>query len=315
MEYKISDSITLDSNNPLENLLKILQDVCEGACISAIRIKKPMLQTTGEIWFRGEPSDYPTRLLPKIFRDPHNKFEEADLLLRFKNRFPKFNSSCQNILDWLNIMQHYGVPTRLLDWTKSALIALYFATDSKDTDGVLYTCPIINRLGNKNNSLSEPIIATSSCFYKFYEEIITATSVTGLETILKKNIPNIKLETINNKIKGHVINSSNEKPPAANLFPTIIEYFPKLLHDRILTQQGCFTLHFGKYIQGINILDDTLTLDRHGFINLITKIIIPAKTKANLRKQLYLLGITPLNIYPEPENFYKDYEKLKSIEK
>lgn len=315
MEYKISNSISLDLNNPLENLLEILQNVRTGKYIGANLIEGNIV-TTGEIWFRGEPSDYSTRLLPKIFRDPYNKFEEADLLLRFKNRFPKFNSSCQNILDWLNIMQHYGVPTRLLDWTKSALIALYFATDLQNEDGILYAYAIIDRLGNRNNSLSEPIIATSSLFYKFYEETITATSKTELEKILRKNLPNITLETIGgNKIKGFVTTSSNEQITVAHLFPTIIEYFPKLLHDRILTQQGCFTLHFGKYIQGINILDNTLTSDKFGLISQITKIIIPAKAKTNLRKQLYLLGITPLNIYPEPENFYKDYEKLKSIEK
>ncbi len=40
---------------------------------------------------------------------------------------------------WLCVMQHYGTPTRLLDWTENALIALYFTVaDARDSDGELW---------------------------------------------------------------------------------------------------------------------------------------------------------------------------------
>jgi hypothetical protein len=44
-----------------------------------------------------------------------------------------------DLLGWLSLMQHYGAPTRLLDWSQSPFVAAFFAYDqASETDGSLY---------------------------------------------------------------------------------------------------------------------------------------------------------------------------------
>jgi hypothetical protein len=62
------------------------------------------------------------------------KFE--DLSIReFKSKFHLYdreNIQPTSKLAWLSVMQHYGVPTRLLDFTASPYVALYFALEAYD---------------------------------------------------------------------------------------------------------------------------------------------------------------------------------------
>jgi hypothetical protein len=81
-----------------------------------------------KIWFRGV-ADTTYGLEPSIFRYNVNPAVEKELYNRFKVRALPFldHQPNDNYWEWLFYMQHYGVPTRLLDWSESALIGLAFA--------------------------------------------------------------------------------------------------------------------------------------------------------------------------------------------
>jgi len=125
--------------------------------------------------FRGHSSsDY--QLLPSIGRE-HPKYTpdktiEADLLHQFRLKAPPFTDfSPQTEMDWLILGRHYGLKTRILDWTRNRYIACYFALLPAVSEDVTPFSVIIVKNPKITNyftvsGLGDPLSINDVCFFE-----------------------------------------------------------------------------------------------------------------------------------------------------
>lgn len=233
-------------------------------------------------WFRGHPEKY-GNLTPKIFRSEYiqkiavKSDTESSVIDEFKRvapaltqNIPKQDDHCS----WSFLMQHYGAPTRLLDWTENALVALYFAVrnflDGKDGElWAIYPYSLNEKgyqcadIATKSNKILE---------YLAVEPYLAINPVSGNQERQENFAKAIGLDKI-------------PRYPLA-LSPTM--NFP-----RMVAQSSTFTIHPIPH-QGKNTIPDLLTDKRY-----LVCYIIPQDCKLNLINDLKSLGISRRTLFPD----------------
>ena len=110
--------------------------------LGKIQASNPRFDNVGSYYYRGQ-ANANWSLQPSLFRIPLYKTGLSDYLTmesRLLNisiskglPFVKlYSHNMESFIDWLTLMQHHGLPTRLLDWTTDALVGLFFAIENTD---------------------------------------------------------------------------------------------------------------------------------------------------------------------------------------
>lgn len=245
-----------------------------------------------EYFFRGH-SDIAYELKPSIYRQKFIRNEDKifrEITLRTPNDFINEHTTLEKLVK----MQHYGLPTRLLDVTKNPLVALYFATkELPKKDGEVF----VFKVPKKD--------------VKFYD----SDTVSVLANIAKRPYE-FQVEDI-----SHVLSlpKFNEQDNIALLLHEIREeklYFlsviqpqdvervvavkVKMNNNRILKQNGSFLIFGidGNKKNPAKIPDDWIANKEMSNIDLT----IDANSKENLQNELDTLGFNESTLFPELDN-------------
>lgn len=254
-------------------------------------------------YYRGEPEDYgPTGATPSITRNGRLK-NEAKIFREAERRLPDEFAACRSTFEKLVLMQHYQIPTRLLDITTSALQAVFFAcyidsdygmTEEKEgrKDGVIYVYEVPeNKI--KNYHSDKVSILANIAVYDFEDEL---------------DIRNIRADEENER-KGfnsdwrikHLLHEIRAEKPyfepwiKKDDMESIFCVHPLLNNPRIRAQQGAFLIYGmdGVRTKLAQWKDDP----KKGMVR--RKIRIPVEAKKPLLRELEMLGLTVDFVYPD----------------
>lgn len=186
---------------------------------------------------------------------------ERHLLRNFKKYAHRKVVESDSLWHWLTVAQHYGLPTRLLDWTYSPYVALHFATANLErfaVDGVIWAVNYLEAHRLLPDALRESLDEEGA-------NLLTVE-------MLAAGIPSL----------GDLNRLADKQ--------TAMFFEPPSMDDRIVNQYALFSV----------LPDPQLPLDawlkRHP--ELWRRIVIPAELKWEIRDKLDQANITERVLFP-----------------
>jgi hypothetical protein len=186
---------------------------------------------------------------------------EHHLMRNFKKYAHGQEMEGNSFWHWMSVAQHYGLPTRLLDWTYSPFIAMHFATANIckfSVDGVIWAV----------NYVTTHELLTDTLRRKLDEEGANVFTVEMLAELIKN--------------KEQLSSMAGDD--------SVIFFEPPSMEDRIINQHAFFSV----MADPERSLCDCL----HKYPEMWRKIIIPAELKWEIRDKLDQANITERVLFP-----------------
>jgi len=229
------------------------------------------------LWFRGV-SKARYLLIPAIYRTNDWNFNwpaVRGITDEFIRRAASPSSNATRGLtrwEWYHVMQHHGLPTRLLDWSTGSLIGLYFA---------LRNLP----------SLSRAAVWILDPFW-LNSETIDKYSVIYTGPIIQS--------TTDLDITSTYLDFNIEDDPSCPVLPKLpLAVFPPNATSRIDTQMGCFTVH-GEMTDGLG------NVYRRSKSPRLVQLRISDSAAENMKYELNSAGISEATMFPDLDGLARD---------